>query len=258
MKQSLEELLRSMKTMPDASIDDSFRKNAKIRILNVAVHTMPAPKLHGLAWISYHISRLVSGTFVASLLVGGSLVYAAQYSKPGSPLYAVKTASEQAALQLAPTNKIKTSVAATVVDRRAEEVGELKTSGTKQEVNQAIFEYHDTVRKLERTRGVDMTEIETHVREHKRTFESEEQSDRQSEVGEREGVKSSVSPRPAVSVMPTITTHTVTPTITSIHTDSQEQWKTQSDIEVKTTEAEVQGVFTEKQSGEKENHTTSD
>lgn len=236
MKQSLEETLRTMKTMPDAQPRESFRVNARIRILNILESHSVEPIGPHVFTMPYHIARWAGGLALASALVGGSMVYASQYSKPGSPLYPVKTASEQAALRLAPTKEIKTSVAITVIDRRAEEVNDLKVSGTDEDVSHALSKYRKTVQELEHTSGLDDSEMETHIRGHRDLLEPEDSRPQQEQENQRrDGEKSD----------PDVKGESITPTRSPEHVLNEDTWLTPAGVE-------VQGARTEQQSQDSE------
>ncbi len=198
MKQSLSDVLRAMKTMPEATPRETFRTNARIRILNTL--TLPVAPTH--AWqgirVPYHVARWAGGLALASVVVGGTVVYAAQYSKPGSPLYPVKRASEQVALSVSPTQGIKTSVAAAVIDRRAEEVGQLKISGSPVDITRAVTEYQDTVTQLEHTSGLNMSQVTAHIREHQDIVSPQNGREKHSDEGtKRHNTTQSEGDKPA-------------------------------------------------------------
>lgn len=68
--------------------------------------------------------RFVTLVALVFLLAAGNVVYVAQYSKPNEPLFAVKRASEQAALFLAPTQELRQAVAESIMSRRLKEAEE--------------------------------------------------------------------------------------------------------------------------------------
>ncbi len=175
MKQSLEDILRTMKTIPEAAPRATFQENARIRLMNTAFIGRRASILERIH-LTYHIARLVGGFALASVFVGGAVVYAAQYSKPGNPLYPIKTASEQAALHLAPTTGLKTSVATILIDRRVQEVTDGRDDRTSEDVERAVSSFNDTVHSMEQAKGVDASEVETHAKAAEKTLESFRQS----------------------------------------------------------------------------------
>ena len=198
--------------MKEAEPSASFRTNARIRILNsVTIPSAPVPWFRRIN-MTYHMARWAGGAALASLIVGGTMVYAAQYSTPGSALYPLKTASEQAALKLAPTVGLRTSVATTVIDRRAREVSESEATGSKQTMEQAVTSFQDTVHSLEHTNGLDTHEIETHVKAaeagmkpsleeapHQPTTEPKRDTRSGEDSGEHEGTRA--NPQPTLEPM---------------------------------------------------------
>lgn len=172
MKQTLEELLRDMKSLPEVQPRMQFRANARVRILNVSsVRPASVSLLHRMNF-PYHIARWAGGIALATSLLGGTLVYAAQYSNPGTPLYPIKTASEEVALRLAPTTGLKTSIATTVIDRRAAEVNDLEAHGSRQDVEKAVTTFQTTAHSLENIKGINIGEVESHVRDAERDWQA--------------------------------------------------------------------------------------
>lgn len=159
--ESLESLLRLLRTHPRAIPSESFRTNARIRILNrirgnFAVQQRPS-------WVR-RAWQIALAALAAPALLGASIVAAAQNSNPHDPLYPVKIASEKAALTLAPAPQIKTGVATTIIDRRAQEVKHAQDN--KQEIEERIQTYKETVNTIQKTRDVEEKEIDKHIEEH--------------------------------------------------------------------------------------------
>lgn len=200
MTQNLEDLLKQMKTSSAAQPGPVFAVNTRIRVLNQLKNVRPVhiSRRHS---FSYHIVRFAGGGLLAASLLGGTLVYAAQYSTPGSPLYPVKTASEQAALLLAPTEQLKTNVATAVIDRRAAEATDMTLHGTTKEANQAVSSFRTTVSELEHTTGVNAQTINAHIEEHKNLLNHEGNTEdtKPPEHHESEGSAPLLLPTPAIA-----------------------------------------------------------
>ena len=231
MKTELEHVLRQMKNMPEAQPDKGFRVNAKVRVLNVAGSWVsPTP---GGWWrrVQYQISRAAIGGTLGVALMGTSVVYAAQFSSPGSALYPVKVASEDVALTLAPTKHLKTTVATTVIDRRAKEVEELKSTGSTGDVSHAISDFRDTVDRAEHLSGVDSDEVARHIKEHEDLLESNDatKSGTKSETHEEDSEDRKLPPSPtttpALLLMPTakIEVRENASTVEGAHTTSEDE-----------------------------------
>ncbi len=142
----LEQILRKLKT--DAAPRESFRTNARIRILNVVGKPVRFRARH---W-GYAIG---AGLAAAVLSVG--TVFAAQSSLPGNILYPVKVLTENIALQTAPTKQLKTTVADTIVERRTEEV---KKSETETEKIRSMKNFDATVEALKKRADVNRDHLD--------------------------------------------------------------------------------------------------
>ncbi len=189
MKGNLEDILVGLQTYPDALPREEFVKNARIRVLNLAAKTASttARAPLGRFWLPLRFAAIGA---VAALTLGAGIVSAAQASLPGSTLYPIKVASETVALGLAPTSQMRTAVAGTVIDRRAEEVTQLKTYATSDEVKRAFRQYQTTVRGIRTMRGLNQSKIEERIREHENLFDSEQEESTQTGQRRRDPVSS--------------------------------------------------------------------
>jgi hypothetical protein len=115
----------------------------------------------------YHIIRWFVSLGTAVSLAGTGVVYAAQGSTPGSTLYPLKVASEQVAVTLSPTKKIKTEVMTTIIDRRASEIAHLEDAHKKRDIPKALDAYEKTVKNATRAAHISLPDVDAHVEEHK-------------------------------------------------------------------------------------------
>lgn len=159
----IENMLKNLKNDKEISPSTAFRTNARIRILNsVASSKITTSIPH------YHSIPMVYAFRFALLLVFlfGSTVYAAQSSNPHDVLYPVKTLSEQVALTLSPTESTKTSVATTIISRRAEENEHAKKDGNVDEIKQTTTNFESAVVKIRKTEHINREKVETEIRKH--------------------------------------------------------------------------------------------
>lgn len=159
--ESLERLLRSLRDDPHAIPSESFRTNARIRILNrIRIGHTPEQSP---SWIR-RTWQATLATLAMPALLGVGVVVAAQSSNPHDTLYPVKIASEKAALMLAPAPQIKTDVATTIIDRRAQEIKHAQ--GDTQEIQERIQTYKETVHTMQKTQDIEEKEVNKHIEEH--------------------------------------------------------------------------------------------
>lgn len=159
----IEKILLSLKNNPESRPTAGFRTNARIRILNtIASAPMPIPSpIHRPIWVTYAFRFAV----LAFFLIGGT-VYAAQSSNPNDILFPVKVLSERAALTLSPTKTTKTTVANTIIQRRAGELEQAQQNGNKEEIRQTVTSYESTVSEIRNNSHVSRDEIEREVKKH--------------------------------------------------------------------------------------------
>lgn len=165
MKPNIETLLKSLKN--EAVPTDSFRTNARIRILNT-VGSVP--------W--HHKPRMwgyTVGTAIATVVLSVSTVYAAQSSVPGSTLYPVKILSEHVALNLSPTTSIKTSVAQTIISRRVTEVEDAQKQGNKNTIEKSIQHLNQDVEEIQKRHDVSQNRIDQEISKHESLINTETQ-----------------------------------------------------------------------------------
>lgn len=158
----IENILHALKG--DAVLSDTFRTNARIRILNTVTNPQPLK----LSW--YKKPRVLGytlGTAIATVVLSVGTVYAAQSSLPQSALYPVKVFSEDVALTLSPTESLKTSVASTIISRRITEVEALQKQGDQQAVKESISHLNADVESIQKRHDISREKIEQTLTEHK-------------------------------------------------------------------------------------------
>lgn len=158
----IEKILHSLKeeVMPS----DTFRTNARIRILNIV--TSPHPLR--LSW--YQKPRILGytlGTAIATVVLSVGTVYAAQSSLPNSALYPVKVFSEDVALTLSPTESLKTTVAQTIISRRVTEVENAQKQGNSKAMQESITHFKEDVSSIQKRKDVSQNKIEQEISKHK-------------------------------------------------------------------------------------------
>lgn len=116
---------------PDIQIDPARRARARVQFVE-ALHAekerasrrwwglLPLPAALAGRRLSAPVALSVAA--VAAAATGGGAAYASQDALPGSPLYGVKTAIEQAQVALAPTDEARTQVQLVIASRRLAEV----------------------------------------------------------------------------------------------------------------------------------------
>lgn len=174
--EQLEQILRNLKQDNEARPSASFRTNARIRVLNTVYDQKQA-----ISTISPHPSFLKFAFRIAAIVLflsGGTLVYAAQSSNPGSALYRIKVASERTALTLSPPGPVKTEVAATIISRRADEIVHAQKEGNESELQQSVTSYKKTVGEMLRVHSVSRDAIEREATKHDQLIK-EAESDRE-------------------------------------------------------------------------------
>lgn len=159
----IEKILHTLKSDIESRPSVAFRTNARIRILNtIAGSQMPVHSpIRRSVWMTYAF-RLA----VLALFLTGGTVYAAQSSHPKDILFPVKVLSERVALTLSPTQTAKTTVANTIIQRRAMEVEQAKNEGNKEEIRQTVTSYESTVSEIRNNTHVSRDEIEREVKKH--------------------------------------------------------------------------------------------
>lgn len=158
----IENILHDLKE--DAAVPETFRTNARIRILN----TVTSPQPLKLSWYKKpRVFGYTLGTAIATVVLSVGAVYAAQSSLPHSTLYPVKVLSEDVALTLSPTQSLKTSVAATIISRRVTEVETLQKQGDPQAVRESITHLNTDVESIQKRKDISQEKIEQTITEHK-------------------------------------------------------------------------------------------
>ncbi|MCL4359986.1 hypothetical protein M1555_01890 [Patescibacteria group bacterium] len=159
---SLISLFARLRDDPAAIPTDSFRTNARIRVLN-RIRPTPAAARH--IRMPKKVWQILTGAVAVPALLGAGIVLAAQSSGPANPLYPVKIASERAALAAAPGGALKTSIAVGILKRRADELtAATKTANTKREED-ARSAATESLRSIRDTKQVSETAVNTLIRE---------------------------------------------------------------------------------------------
>ncbi len=177
---NLEQILKDLHHLPAATPEAGFRTNARIRLLNLFSAAKTPVSAAATMAIRPRVLRWAGAFALATFILGTGAVYASQSSLPGTPLYPVKIASEKVALGLAPTGQIKTAVATSMIDRRAEEINKLHQEEATEETKVAVQNYTQTVAEIKNTAEVDLDEVEQHVAKHQdliKEVEKEEEHD---------------------------------------------------------------------------------
>ncbi len=172
----IEEILKRLKTDEGMVPSAHFRTNARIRILNAVTNRPTAssrPIVHPMR--SHFALRFA---FFVLVLVGGT-VYAAQESSPKDILFPVKVLSERVALALSPTEPIKTSVAATIINRRAEENEHAKREGDAEEIQETITNFESAVTTIRKTEHIDQEAVEEEINKHSELFSETDGNDQE-------------------------------------------------------------------------------
>jgi hypothetical protein len=198
-KTTIESILKNIKTDSGMVPSVAFRTNARIRILNtVASSKIASPMLHYRSIPFIHAFRLA----LLMLFFVTSTVYAAQSSNPHDFLYPVKTLSEQAALTLSPTESAKTSVAMTIISRRAGEHESAEKQGNTKEIQQTRANFNSAVVEIRKTEHLNKEKIESEIRRYEAP--SQEQEAVQEKDTEEKSIdtphaeQSSPTPRPTI------------------------------------------------------------
>ncbi|NTW29172.1 MAG: hypothetical protein HGA39_07405 [Coriobacteriia bacterium] len=91
--------------------------------------------------------RIAAAVTAATVLFGGGVAYAANGSLPGSTLYPVKRAVENAIVAVLPTGSLERQVLVGLAERRAEEAGALarRTGATQADVAGVLEQLRDSV-----------------------------------------------------------------------------------------------------------------
>jgi hypothetical protein len=165
-------ILQDLKNDAESAPSASFRTNARIRILNTVA--VPVPSVSPSAG-HRRLGMIYAFRFgfVVFLLFGGT-VYAAQSSGPKDALYQVKVLSEQAALTLSPTESAKTSVAMTIIGRRAEENEDAKKEGNQEDLLQTITNFESSVSQIRKTDHLNQDKIEREIEDHEGVIREEQ------------------------------------------------------------------------------------
>lgn len=205
----LEQLLRSLKQESETVPADTFRANARIRILN----TIASPRPLRISW--YQKPRILGYTFgaaIATVVLSVGTVYAAQSSLPNSKLYPLKVLSEQAALTISPTESLKTTVAGSIISRRIDEIEHAQKQGGQKEIDASITNLNDDVAELQKRKDISHDAIETILTKH-RTFintlkhrdEEDKKPDQTKESEREEPSRDTATPGVVPSAAPTPT-----------------------------------------------------
>ena len=181
----IENILRGLKK--DAVLSETFRDNARIRILNTVTNPHPLK----LSW--YKKPRVLGytlGTAIATVVLSIGTVYASQSSLPDSALYPVKVFSEDVALTLSPTQSLKTSVAATIISRRVTEVETLQKQGNPQAVRASITHLNTDIESIQKRKDISQEKIEQTITEHKNVITAAHEDERPSPTPSHDEEKS--------------------------------------------------------------------
>lgn len=163
----LESLLLSLKK--DGVPADTFRTNARIRILN----TVTNPHPFRASW--YQRPRVIGYTFgsaIATVVLSVGTVFAAQTSLPTHTLYPVKVLSERVALTLSPTESLKTTIASSIISRRITEIETVQKQGNKKDIEESIANFDEDVEVIQKRKGISHSEIDSEIEEHKEFIDS--------------------------------------------------------------------------------------
>lgn len=130
----LEKILKNLKHHPGVNPNPTFKKNARIRILNrissgevkIEKSSLFTPLVFLTTLLFSKPLRYALTSLLVFLSLGSGLIAAAQASSPSDWLYPIKVASEKAALELAPTLDLKHQIADIIVKRRLAELRQLE------------------------------------------------------------------------------------------------------------------------------------
>lgn len=160
---SVTRILKALKQDTELSPSAAFRTNARIRILNTVTSlNIPSPLVRRRPIGMIYAFRFAS---VLIFLCAGT-VYAAQSSDPHDILYPVKTLSEQVALALSPTESTKTSVAVTIISRRAEEHDQAEKTGDTEKIKQTETNFESTVSDIRNKKHINQEKVEREIRKY--------------------------------------------------------------------------------------------
>ncbi len=218
----IEKVLRNLKQ--EAIPSDTFKLNARIRILNTVTTSHPFQA----SW--YKRPRVLGytfGTAIATVVLSVGTVYAAQSSLPNSKLYPIKVLSERVALTLSPTTSIKSTVAGTIISRRIDEIEKVQEQGNPQEVETSIINLHKEVDSLERQKDISKNSINIELEKHK-TFINSLQGDRDED---KRGTDTQEDVRHELPLSPTVVPTGETP-VTLTVTPAETQPTPQTEIHI--------------------------
>ncbi len=193
----IEKILKTLKNNPESRPTAAFRTNARIRILNTITNSqIPLQsQVRRPIWMTYAL-RL--GVF--ALFLTGGTVYAAQSSLPKDVLFPVKVLSERVALTLSPTQKTKTTVANTIIGRRAMEIEQAKNDGNKKEIQQTVTNYESTVSEIRNNKYVSHDDIEREVSKHESLLQESDDNESkqtlQNKASENKEIRSQTTSTP--------------------------------------------------------------
>lgn len=214
---NIEELLRNLKEESAAVPSETFRTNARIRIINTVTNPHPLRA----SW--YQRPRVLGytvGTAIATVVFSVGTVYAAQSSLPNSTLYPIKVFSEQAALTLSPTSSIKTTVVSTIVARRIDEIQAAQKQGDQKEIDASITNFDDDISALQKRKDISQESLHGILSTHQTFINSlkhrgKEENDKHSEAPKSNilGQQSEVEQTPTLTITPDQTA-TIAPIIT--------------------------------------------
>jgi hypothetical protein len=197
----IEAILKNLKNDKEISPNAAFRTNSRIRILNTVINTKTTTSIPH----SYSVPMVYAFRFALLLVfLFGSTVYAAQSSSPHDVLYPVKTLSEQVALTLSPTESTKTSVAMTIISRRADEHTSAEKAGDTEEIKQTTTNFESAVVEIRKTKHINREKVEIEIRKHespsrKENDTKEDNNTTLESIREQEGQKPVITTNPKQS-----------------------------------------------------------
>lgn len=145
LDQNLIQKLKKLKYSEEINLSSNARDNIKIRIFNQIVDAKAPEKKESLFFAKPKFAfKTVSFLSLSLLILSTGTILAAQSANPNNPLYAVKLASENAALNLAPT-PFKANIAYQVVKRRESEVADEEKTGNKNQISKGLQRYKDSI-----------------------------------------------------------------------------------------------------------------
>lgn len=154
-----ENIIKLLKGLKEEGVPtDSFRTNAKIRIINTVTEKPRfVPRYFGYSF----------GAALATVVLSVGTVYAAQSSLPTSTLYPVKVLSERVALTLSPTESLKTTVASSIISRRITEIETVQKQGNEKVIEESIANFDEDVASLQKRKGVSKEVIVSEIAAHR-------------------------------------------------------------------------------------------